>query len=234
MFLRRKQSGQRVYLQVVENRWEDGRSRQRVVATLGRLDTLLASGELDALVRSAARFSEALRVLDAHDRSETPVVSLERVGPALVFERLWAQTGCQAVVQRRLARRQFAFPWSGRCSDGAAPSASAGLGLCSRALAGLYRLPGTETLQLHHLYRAMAWLGEALPAEAQAGRTPFARGAPRTSSRRTCSATAGTCSPPWTWCSSTPPPCTSRARAERAWASMDTARITGRTSSRWW
>lgn len=37
----------------------------------------------------------------------------------------------------------------------------------------LYRLPGTETLQLHHLYRAMAWLGEALPAEVQAGRTPF-------------------------------------------------------------
>ena len=30
------------------------------------------------------------------------------------------------------------------------------------------------TLQLHHLYRAMAWLGEALADEQQAGRTPFA------------------------------------------------------------
>jgi hypothetical protein len=29
-----------------------------VIATLGRLDTLLASGELDGLVRSAARFVE--------------------------------------------------------------------------------------------------------------------------------------------------------------------------------
>jgi hypothetical protein len=84
MFLRRKQSGQRVYLQVVENRWEEGRSRQRVIATLGRLDTLLASGELDALVRSAARFSEALLVLDAHGAGETPVASSERVGPALI------------------------------------------------------------------------------------------------------------------------------------------------------
>ena len=37
-----EETGLRVYLQVVENRWEDGRSRQRVVATLGRLDQLQA------------------------------------------------------------------------------------------------------------------------------------------------------------------------------------------------
>jgi hypothetical protein len=38
------------------------------------------------------------------------VVRSERVGPALIFERLWGQTGCQAVVQHRLAPRQFGFP----------------------------------------------------------------------------------------------------------------------------
>ena len=42
MFFRTKKSGTRSYLQVVENRWENGRSRQRVVATLGRLDQLQA------------------------------------------------------------------------------------------------------------------------------------------------------------------------------------------------
>jgi len=31
-----------------------------------------------------------------------------------------------------------------------------------------------EKLQLHHLYRAMAWLGEPLPEDQQAGATPFA------------------------------------------------------------
>ena len=36
MFFRTKTSGSRSYLQIVENRWEDGRTRQRVVATLGR------------------------------------------------------------------------------------------------------------------------------------------------------------------------------------------------------
>ena len=125
-------------------------------------------------MRSAARLSEALLVLDAHGAGETPVVTSERVGPALIFERLWQETGCQAVVQRRLARRQFGF----------AVERAVFLTVLHRLLAPgsdraaerwreLYRLPGTETLELHHLYRAMAWLGEALPAEAQAGRTPF-------------------------------------------------------------
>jgi hypothetical protein len=37
-----------------------------------------------------------------------------------------------------------------------------------------YRIAGVEGLDLHHLYRAMAWLGEELPAKEQDGRTPFA------------------------------------------------------------
>lgn len=37
-----------------------------------------------------------------------------------------------------------------------------------------YHLPGTESLQLHQLYRAMAWLGEPLGDDEQAGATPFA------------------------------------------------------------
>ena len=54
MFFRRKKSADRVYLQIVENRWEDGRSKQRVVATLGRLDRLQQTGQLDGLLRSGA------------------------------------------------------------------------------------------------------------------------------------------------------------------------------------
>ena len=37
-----------------------------------------------------------------------------------------------------------------------------------------YRIDGVEGLELHHLLRAMAWLGEELPAAGQDGRTPFA------------------------------------------------------------
>ena len=46
MFFRTKTSGPRSYLQIVENRWEDGQPRQRVIATLGRLDQLQQSGHL--------------------------------------------------------------------------------------------------------------------------------------------------------------------------------------------
>jgi len=37
-----------------------------------------------------------------------------------------------------------------------------------------YAIAGVEALDLHHLYRTMAWLGEELPAKEQDGRTPFA------------------------------------------------------------
>jgi len=30
-----------------------------------------------------------------------------------------------------------------------------------------YKIPGAEGIELHHLYRAMAWLGEKLPEEDQ-------------------------------------------------------------------
>src|SRR6202043_1535607 len=39
-----------------------------------------------------------------------------------------------------------------------------------------YAIAGVDGLDLHHLYRAMAWLGEELPAKDQAGRTPFPPG----------------------------------------------------------
>ena len=63
MFFRQKKSGERVYLQIVENRWEQGRSKQRVIATVGRLDRLQQSGQLDGLLLSGAKFSESVMVL---------------------------------------------------------------------------------------------------------------------------------------------------------------------------
>ncbi|MHB1675600.1 MAG: hypothetical protein ACYCSP_15260, partial [Acidobacteriaceae bacterium] len=44
-----------------------------------------------------------------------------------------------------------------------------------------YAIEGGTDLELHHLYRAMVWLGEVLPKEQQDGATPFA---PRTTKDR--------------------------------------------------
>ncbi len=65
MFFRQKKSGTRTYLQVVENRWEDGRSKQRVMCTLGRVDELKASGQLDRLLVSGAKFTDSMVVMSA-------------------------------------------------------------------------------------------------------------------------------------------------------------------------
>src|SRR5580704_9929180 len=97
MFFRTKKSGSRSYLQVVENRWEDGRPRQRVIATLGRLDQLQESGPLDGLL------------LSAHAKGQLPTITARRIGPALIFERLWQQTGCRHVVEQLLKGRRFEF-----------------------------------------------------------------------------------------------------------------------------
>src|SRR5512142_410558 len=175
MFFRTKTSGPRTYLQIVENRWEDGRPRQRVIATLGRLDQLQQSGQLDALLASGARLAQSVLLLPAHAKGQLPTITTRRIGPALIIQRLWEQTGCQRVIEQLLDGRRFEFdveravfltvlhrlfaPGSDRAADTWKTN---------------YYIDGCESLQLHHLYRAMAWLGEELPRDQQAGKTPFA------------------------------------------------------------
>src|SRR6516162_2349999 len=109
MFFRTKTAGPRTYLQVVENRWEGGRSRQRVVATLGRLDQLQQSGQLDALLASGARLARAVLLLAEHAKGQLPTITARRIGPALIFQRLWERTGCRPVIDRLLRGRRFEF-----------------------------------------------------------------------------------------------------------------------------
>lgn len=110
MFFRTKRHGDRAYLQIVQNRRENGKIKQRVVATLGRLDQLQEEGQLDRLLHSGARFAEAVMVLQAHGQGELPVIASQRVGPVQIFERLWRESGCQAVIEQLLAERRYEFP----------------------------------------------------------------------------------------------------------------------------
>jgi Transposase DDE domain len=168
MFFRVKQSGPRQYLQIVENFRADGRVRQRVLTTLGRLDELRRSGNLDGLLASGARFAEHVLLLTAHRNGQVPVIKSQRIGPTLIFERLWQETGCQQVLRDLLAPRHFEF------SVERAVFLTVLHRLCATGSdrAGQrwkedYRIDGADDLELHHLYRAMAWLGEELPAAQQ-------------------------------------------------------------------
>ena len=106
MFFRQKKSGDRTYLQIVENRWQDGGSKQRVICTLGRLDELEASGQLERLLSSGAKYSESMMVIDAHSRGEAPVIAVRRIGPGLIFERLMEGNGVKRSHRRSLCRSQ--------------------------------------------------------------------------------------------------------------------------------
>ncbi len=175
MYFRRKQSQGRIYLQIVESHRTGDQVRQRVIATLGRLDELEASGQLDRLLRSGARFVQQAMVLDAMRTGEVPAITVRRIGPALLFERLWVETGCQSVITALARRRGHRFRLERavfltvlhRLMRG-------GSDLAAERWREEYRIAGSDGLDLHHLYRAIAWLGEELPADQQDGATRFA------------------------------------------------------------
>jgi len=77
----------------------EGRTRQRIVATLGRLDRLQARGGVDALLRSLARFAEKVQLQEAYREGSLAVLGERAVGPALVFGRLWEELGIRRVLR---------------------------------------------------------------------------------------------------------------------------------------
>ncbi len=178
MFFRLKPSGPRTYLQIVENRRADGAHRQHVLATLGRADDLAASGGLAALLASGARLCDQVMLLSALTKdAEGLRLSTRRIGGPLLSGRLWEETGCQGVIEDLLAGRGFAFEVE-RAIFASVPHrlfVSGSDRACERWLED-YIVVGTDGLALHHLYRAMAWLGEELDAAdgGQAHATPFA------------------------------------------------------------
>ena len=172
MFFRVKQSGPRQYLQIVENSRHDGRVRQRVLATLGRLDELRHAGHLDGLLASGARFAEHVLLVTAHRSGQVPAITCRRLGPTLIFERLWRETGCQQVLAELLARRHFDFPVERAvfltvlhrlCATGSDRAA--------QRWKEDYLIDGADEVALHQLYRTMAWLGDQLPSNQQQGFT---------------------------------------------------------------
>ena len=173
MFFRVKPAGDRRYLQIVENRRDGAKTRQSVVATLGRLDELEASGKLDVLLRSGARLCETAMLVSSLRQGTLDAVSTRRIGAPLVFGRLWEQTGCRAVIEALIGRRGFEFPVERAIFATVLHRlmVSGSDRACERWLEA-YRIEGADEMELHHLYRAMTWLGEALTDQSGATRAP--------------------------------------------------------------
>jgi hypothetical protein len=109
VFLRTQSNGSRTYLLIVDNERVNGKVKQRVLLRLGRLDQLQASGQIDALIESLGRFSEKLAILGAHARGESVVAHSVRIGPGLLFQRLWQDCSIHSVLVSLLEGRRFEF-----------------------------------------------------------------------------------------------------------------------------
>lgn len=177
MFVRAKAVDGVTYLQLVENQRVEGRTKQRVIGSLGRIDKLRETGAIDSVVTSLAKFSDTCAVLTAMKGVDLSVTESREIAPALVFGRLWKEVGLDAVLREELVERKFGFDVERAvfltvlhrlCDPG------------SDRQAALWKdrlgVPAFAKLELHQLYRAMAWLGDELEADQQdADPTPLAK-----------------------------------------------------------
>src|SRR6516162_1437366 len=106
MYFRRKTSAGRACLQIVESRRDGDQVRQQVIATLGRFEELQASGQLERLVRSGARFAAKAMVLSAASDEAAIKIAVNRIGPR------WCSNGCG----RRLATERSSRSWRASAS----------------------------------------------------------------------------------------------------------------------
>lgn len=161
MYTRIKKSGKYEYLQICQSIREGKKVKQRVIATIGRIDQLNDKGDIEKLVRSLAKYSDnVLMILSG--KSDLKSLTY-KIGPSLIFERLWKESGIKSVIKSHLQDRSFTFP----------VERALFLTVLHRLLVSGsdrfcehwrrdYRIEGSNNLQLHHLYRAMGWLGEKL------------------------------------------------------------------------
>ena len=158
MFVRIKSTGPYKYLQIVENSRVNGKVRQRVIGTIGRMDQLSESEDIDSLMRSLSQYTrEATLVITG--RSQVSASTL-KTGAPLVFERIWKELGLDKIIQDLTRRRKFSFNVERLIFTTVLHRLmQTGSDRCCDKWRRDYRIDGAEDLELHHDYRAMAFLG---------------------------------------------------------------------------
>ena len=196
MFFRLKTSGQRAYVQIVENKRVDGAVRQSVVATVGRADELAASGGLASLLASGARLCDQALLIQAFDQDAADggfSLTARRIGGPLLFGRIWETLGVDAVLGDLLKDRAFEFAVERAVFVAALHRLFvSGSDRDCATWMGDYDIPGADGLGLHHFYRAMAWLGEEIEEKADGALAPRCV---KDLIEESCSSAGATCSP---------------------------------------
>lgn len=161
MFVRVKKQGKHEYLQVVHGFREDGKVKQRVLMTLGRVGEDSTYDNIDSLMNSMQKFSFRSAVLSS--RSQEISCLMKIVGPVLVFERLWKNLGIGDAITKEARKRKYEFDVERAIFVSVLHRLlRTGSDLDCCAWKHSYEIKGSEGLDLQHLYRAMGFLGETI------------------------------------------------------------------------
>ncbi len=147
----------REYLFIVENKWVNGKVRQRTVANLGRLDKVLEGDRIDKLIESISKYAKRQQIIDAC--KDIDALFSKEYGPVVIFRKIWQRLGLDKIFSKYLsetgrevdlAEAIFALV----CNRLMAPSSKRG---AHRWKEEVYE-PLWDRYQLHHFYRALDFL----------------------------------------------------------------------------
>ena len=147
------------YLQIVTSQREGRKVRQKVVANLGRVDELIATGQLDKLLGHLSQFSEAYRGFQSFLNGQFDHCVTKTWGPSLVFGRLWERQGMPEALGRLAEGRKFGFDPE-RVAFALALQRLCEPGSDLQGSEWVKDQEGLPEMALHQMYRTAGWLCE--------------------------------------------------------------------------
>lgn len=98
------------YLKIVESYRQEGKIKQRILLTLGRLDLLQSSGQLDGLIKALARFTVKQQLIDLSE--DVAISQVYHLGAAHVVSRMLERLGLKKMFGGLAAEHpRMKLPW---------------------------------------------------------------------------------------------------------------------------
>ncbi|MGH2552670.1 MAG: IS1634 family transposase, partial [Chitinophagaceae bacterium] len=126
--------------------------------TIGRLEE--SSQRVDAIMRGLSKHGDKVKAIEIL-KGDLGSKEVKRIGADMVVERIWEELSIGKVIRGLLSGHKFLFDveraiYFTVLSRLFFPGSDRSAKQISRD----YRIQGIEGLELHHLYRAMGWLGD--------------------------------------------------------------------------
>jgi len=105
--LKNKDGTTRTYLQLVESRRINGKPRQIVLMTLGRMDTEEGRERIHKITSTLLKNGDEFKLLNPE--KDIKANSTKELGPLLIFQRLWKELGFEEIVREEMEKSGAEF-----------------------------------------------------------------------------------------------------------------------------